>query len=221
MRKLPDPLKVRGAPGERTFDNIRIAPEGGLYVFEHVLFDTVLYPAAGAANLELAIFGDAAAARAGDRTLTNWPASGALQTSHRFHGLLLYMTPQTETAISADAGGRVRDVDRIVNTARGILEFSLTATGRRRPGIPLRALPSLPGQRSAIVIAPSNVAAEPTKIVQSVQQIGSGDGYPFDLPLNGGEAFALTARFGPAAVAISADLQIQFSIYGWQYQPAG
>lgn len=216
MRQLPRPLPltptVGGGP---TFDQVRTAPPGGQYVFEHLLFDTVIYPAAGAAGLTLSAFGSNN--RGADTTMSNWPVNGAFGDRHRFHGLRLFCTPLTEPVISgaADAAGRVRDWDRITKIGRAVLDFDIATTGRRRMPIPLTALPSLNGPRATIVGAP----AFP---VQHVGQIGNGEGYPFDLPLGGGEAFTLTLRMRPdVAQAISADLPIQFALYGWMYQPAG
>jgi hypothetical protein len=219
MRKLPAPLPIRGAPGVMSFESIRQAPAGSMYAFEHLLFDTVTYPLAGAANLVLPAFGNNTNARAADATLTNWPASGQLPRPHKFHGLALFVTPQTETSMSGavDAAGRIRDIDRVLNTARGVLDFDVSATGRRRPPIPLRSIPSLPGVRGVII--PGTAAAQ--NPIQSYSQTGSGEGYPFDLPIDEGETFTLTLRFGPAAVAISADLLLQIGIYGWYYQQAG
>jgi len=98
------------------------------------------------------------------------------------------------------------------------VDFDISSTGRRRPPLPLLAIPSLPGARSVIV--PGTTAAQ--NPIQSIQQVGAGDGYPFDLPLGGGEGFALSLRFrADQAVALSAALTIQFAVYGWYYQPAG
>lgn len=212
MRKLPAPLSLLA------FQATRVAAPGGFYAFEHVLFDTGVYLAAGGAGQVIPFFGNVA--RGGDTTLTNWPNSGQLPKPHKFHGQFIYITPLVEATMAAavDASGRVRDVEKVWRTSRMVLDFDLSATGRRRPSIPLSAVGSVPGVR-ANISAGTAAAQNP---IQQVEQIGNGEGYPFDLPLDEGETFGITLRARPdAATPIVADMPIQIAIYGWYYMGAG
>jgi hypothetical protein len=212
MRKLQTPLNLQ------QFNTIRQAPTGGYYVFEHLLFDTGVYLAAGAAGAVIPYFGNVA--RGGDTTLTNWPNSGQLPKPHKFHGLYLFATPLVETSMAAGvtAAGRVSDVEKVWRTSRAVIDFDLSATGRRRPPVPLASVGSLPGVRASI--APGTAAAQ--NPLQQLEQIGNGEGMPFDLPLDEGETFGLTIRLRPdVATPITADMPIQISVYGWYYMSAG
>jgi hypothetical protein len=136
--------------------------------------------------------------------------------------MFLFASPLVETTqnAAADAAGRLRDVERVWRMSRAVLDFDLSATGRRRPSIPLAAVGSFPGIRANLT--PAAAPAAPSFPIQQVEQIGNGEGMPFDLPMDEGETFGITIRTRPdAAVAISADLLIQLSIYGWYYMSAG
>lgn len=219
MRRLPDPLPISSAdPNRVTFQSIRRPAPGSMYRFEHLLEDTVTYPQAGGAGLALPAFGNTG--RGGDQSLSNWPVSGQLPKPHKFHGLYLFVTPLVVSAatVPANASGIVQDVETVWRTARTQVEFTMASTGRQRPNISLAAIPSLPGVH-AFGIA-GTVAAQVG--IQQFAQIGAGDGYPFDLPLDEGETFGITLRTrAGGADPISAAMLIRISVYGWYYMQAG
>jgi hypothetical protein len=197
-----------------TLERLRLAPAGGYEVYEDFLYDTQTYLAAGAANLQLAFF----QANSADRTLTNLAQAGQLPAPHYFRAQRIFLSPQSEPSISAaqDTAGRVRDMDRILNTGRGILTFANSATNRTRGPIPIRAIGQLGGTRGLIT---SGVTAAGSFPIQQVQNDG-GSGYPFDIVLKFGEPFSAVIQWGPVAQAISADLPLQLALYGWRYVKA-
>lgn len=207
-----------GAPvNVQALENLRAAPAGGYEVYEDFLYDVATYPAAGAAGLQLQYFQQASA----DRTVTNLGQPGQLPAPHYFRVQRIFLSPQSEPSISAamDVAGRLRDMDRILNTARGVLTFANNATNRSRGPIPIRAIGQLGGTRGLIV--PGVAAAAPVFPIQQIQNDG-GSGFPFDIVLKWGETFNFTITFrADAAQAISANLDLQLALYGWRYVKVG
>lgn len=197
LLNLPAPVDVP------TLERLRVAPAGGFDVFEDVLFDTVTYPAAGAARLSF--FTNTT----NDATLTNVQPAGQLPAPHFFRAHRLFLDFLTEPSRDdgPDAAGRVRDLDRILNVARGTITFVSGATQRRRAPIPLRALGGMGG-----VLA--SVAGES---VQHARNAPNG-GFPFDQIIKHGETFGFEVNFAPG-VAVSADVPLTLAMYGWRYVP--
>lgn len=206
-----------GSPVDiETLERLRRAPPNGYETYEDILYDEQVYPAAGAAGLQLVFFGAANA----DRTMTNLSQPGQLPGPHYFRVQRLFLSPQSEPSISAaqDTAGRLRDWDRILNTGRATLTFNSSASNRSRGPWPARAIGQLGGSRGVIV--PGVAAAAPVFPIQHIQNDG-GSGFPFDVVLKWGEtfSFALTLQ-NAAAQAISANLNIQLALYGWRYAKA-
>lgn len=210
MRGLPTPLTID------QFNRTRVAPEGGYDVFEHTIYDTPTYLLAGLAGQVLSVFDGS---RVGNRNLTNMGGAGFLvPRGQKFHAFRLFATPLVETTMSAavDSAGRLRDVERVWRVAQGFVSLNIEATGRTRPRFPLSAVGSVPGIHGDV--SPGTAAAQ--NPLQHLDQIGDGQGYPFNLQIDGGEAVSLAVQFrGDAATPIAADLPIQFALYGWLYVP--
>lgn len=204
-----------GAPVDvATLERLRLAPPGGYEVYEDFIYDTVTYLAAGGAGLQLAFF----TTNSADRTITNLSQAGQLPAPHYFRVQRLFLSPQSEPSISAaqDTAGRMRDMDRILNTGRGVLTFNNSATNRSRGPLPIRAIGQLGGTRGLIT---SGVTAAGSFPIHHIQNDG-GSGFPFDIVLKYGETFSATIQFQAVAQAISADLPLQLALYGWRYVKA-
>lgn len=197
LLNLPAPVDVP------TLERLRTAPAGGFDVFEDVLFDTVTYPAAGAGRLTFFT------ATTGDQTITNVQPAGQIPAPHYFRAHRLFLDFATEPTRDdgSDAAGRLRDLDRILNIARGVIVFNAGATQRRRSPIPLRALGGMGGITG--IAAGENF--------QQARNAPNG-GFPFDQIIRYGETFSFELNFAPG-VAVSADVPMVLALYGWRYVP--
>ena len=196
---LPAPVSVQ------SLEQLRQAPAGGYDTFEDVIFDTVSYPAAGTSRLTFF------AQTSPDPTITNVQPAGLLPAPHYFraHRIMLDFLTEHDTQPETGPNDRLRDCERVLNTARGILTFNSGATQRRRTGIPLAAIGGLGGLTAAV--AGGNA--------QVVKNTPNG-GFPFDQIIRYGESFGFEMNFAPG-VAIGADLPLRLSLYGWRYVKVG
>ncbi len=206
-------LTLPGVEDIATLERQRVSPVGGYEVYEDFLYDTATYVAAGpAAGAQLQFFQTVRS----DVTLSNMTNPGTLAVGQWFRCFALFLTPRSEPSlnVASTAAGRVADWDKIQNTARAFLNFSLQQGTKVRPAIPLEALGGLGGAvgtYGGIGTAPS--------MVQQLRNHAHG-GFPFDITIKGGENFALNLFVG-VQTAISADLPLTLWMYGRRYVPTG
>lgn len=201
-------LSLPPAVDVATLEKLRVAPPSGFDVYEDVIVDTVIYPAAGVSRL------DFFSQTTQDRTLCNVQPAGQLPQGQYFRAHRLFLDFLTEPSKSDGAAtiGRLADVDKILNTARGVISFSTNAKQRTRNPIPLRSLGGMGG-------AAGTIAGGAVAEFQHVRNAPNG-GFPFDVIIRGGETFRFGVDFRPDTLtAISADLPIALLVYGWRYVP--
>lgn len=198
---LPAPVSIA------TLRKARVSPEGGFDVKPGVLFDTLVYPAAGTARLDF--FTQTTA----DPTLCNLQPAGQLVIGQWFRASRIYLEFLTRASSGTTTAGRADDVLAIKHIARGVLLYANNTTQRRDVPLPI-----------SYIGAPSNTdtMVNGTQAAGTSIQIGSqaaNGGYPFDETILGGETFQFTMQFAPALVAISANLDVRLSIFGQRYVP--
>jgi hypothetical protein len=205
MLGLPAPLPILELQTRRQ------SPPGGYEVYEYFLYDTFTYAAAGSVAP-----GTFFTVQSADPTITNLNPPGTIPAGQWWHGRKLFITPRSEPSlnVASTAAGRGADWDKIQNTARSFLKFSLQSGTRIRPNIPLEALGGIGGSNvefGGIGTAPS--------MVSQLRNHAHG-GFPMDVILKDNETFNFAMSCG-AATAISADLPLTLFWYGYLYVPAG
>ena len=197
-------------PSIQDFNQARAA--GGYEVYADWLIDTVTYPAAGVASL------DVFTTQSADETITNLKQPGQIPKPEKFHGFYLYLAPLIDFTVDADltAASLVRDLQRVFVLNRGILKLWSSRNPKPRAGIPLDAIGVAGGVDTTAYgnNAPA-AAGSATKVLPRLV----GAPYPFEIALDSNEQIQGSIKWGNAQ-AISANLQFQVRVFGWRYRPA-
>lgn len=184
-------------------------PTGGSQWVPHCLYDQKTYTAAGVANLT---FFDRVTQ---DKTLCNLTQPGQLSAGNYFvpeRAFITFMSAPTLTAANTQAG-LMNDIERVLKVARGIV--TMTVSGKPHGPIPMDMFGDVGGAEGWV--SGNNTA--PAIIQQATGPLNGG------LPLDGELVIAPDIDFGaridfaPAAVAISADIDIRFRLFGMLLKP--
>lgn len=179
-----------------------------------VLFDTQTYLAAGTTG-HLDFFRNVNA----DPTLSNLEIAGSLPDGVFFDIHRIFVTPLRQVSNDAAASGItgvVRDIQTILNIARGT--FTFTQNQKPLGPIPLRFFGD-GGQASGLLAAATTVAA--SQIQLQVGAFPQNGGYPVNGSIRLGPAAKFGASMDFVPTAVTVDTPLQVALLGILYRKIG
>lgn len=196
----------------------------GFLTYKSSRWSTMQYPAAGQeVGAPLAFFQGAESTPA-DKTLTNVPTTAQFcPGGTKFHAKKLFLVPILELTNDADAApsaaGIIRDVDRVLKTSRGFLQYTLPSIQKTFDPVPLDAIGEMGGILPDFGGNNSPSAASHSALNQHVRTAPIG-GYDIDCVIYENEGFPVNLTWG-VKTAVSAAFLLRVVAFGWNYVRVG